>query len=287
MKFRFVQDHRETFRLGMMCRVLKVSRSGYYAWRARQPSPRDREDRELLERIRAIHDGSRETHGAPRVHAQLRREGARAGRHRIARLMRWEGLRGCSEQRFRRTATVRAAMPAAPNLLGGDFSATAPNRVWVGDITQVRTREGWLYLAVLLDLFSRKVVGHASASSPRQELAIEALDQAIRTRRPRPGLIHHTDRGDQYLSAEYQDCLDRHGIVCSMSRPGRCADNAAAESFFHTLKTEWLYHFDFYTREEARLAIFDYVEAFYNRNRLHSSLDYHSPDEYEIMRSAA
>jgi transposase InsO family protein len=271
----------------MMCRVLKVSRSGYYAWRRRQPSRREREDRELVERIQTIHQESRETYGSPRIHAQLRREGATAGRHRIARLMRWEGLRGCAKQRFRRTASVRAPMPAAPNLLKGDFSSAAPNRIWVGDITQIRTREGWLYLAVLLDLFSRRVVGHACASSPRQELALEALDQAIRKRRPRPGLIHHTDRGGQYLSAEYQDRLDQHGMVCSMSRPGRCGDNAAAESFFHTLKTEWLYHFDFFTREEARLSVFDYVEAFYNRNRLHSSLDYHSPEEYETLRSAA
>ena len=287
MKFRFVQEHRETFRVGMMCRVLKVSRSGYYAWRKRQPSRREREDRVLVERIHAIHAQSRETYGSPRIHAQLRREGAHVGRHRVARLMRWEGLRGCAKQRFRWTATVRASMPAASNHLNGDFSAEAPNRVWVGDITQVRTREGWLYLAILIDLFSRKVVGHAEASNARQELALQALEAAIRSRRPDPGLLHHTDRGGQYLSAEYQDCLDRNGIICSMSRPGRCADNAAAESFFHTLKTEWLYHFDFYTREEARLAIFDYVEAFYNRNRLHSALDYRSPEEYERLHSAA
>ncbi len=287
MKFRFVQEHRETFRVGMMCRVLKVSRSGYYAWRQHPPSVRECEDRELAGRIRAIHRESRETYGSPRIHARLRREGATVGRHRVARLMRWEGLQGCAKQRFRRTATVRAPLPAAPNRLNGDFSAPTPNRVWVADITQVRTREGWLYLAIVLDLFSRKVVGHASAVNPRQELALEALDQALRTRRPPPGLLHHSDRGGQYLSAEYQDRLDRHGIVCSMSRPGRCADNAAAESFFHTLKTEWLYHFDFFTRDEARLAIFDYVEAFYNRNRLHSSLDYHSPEEYETLHNAA
>jgi putative transposase len=287
VKFRFVQEHRETFRVGMMCKVLKVSRSGYYAWRERQPSAREREDRELARRIHVIHRDSRETYGSPRIHARLRKEGATVGRHRVARLMRWEGLRGCAKQRFRRTATVRAPLPAAPNRLNGDFSAKAPNQIWVSDITFVRTREGWLYLAIVLDLFSRKIVGHASASNPRQELALEALHQALITRRPQPGLIHHSDRGGQYLSAEYQDRLDRHGIVCSMSRPGRCADNAAAESFFHTLKTEWLYHFDFFTREEARLAIFDYVEAFYNRNRMHSSLDYHSPEEYETLHNAA
>jgi transposase InsO family protein len=201
--------------------------------------------------------------------------------------MRWEGLRGCAKRHFRRTTSVRKPLPAAPNRLDGNFSSEARDRVWVADITQVRTREGWLYLAVLLDLFSRRVVGYATAASPRQELALEALGKAIRARRPKPGLIHHNDRGGQYLSAEYQDQLDRSGIVCSMSRPGRCADNAAAESFFHTLKTECLYHFDFFTREEARLAIFEYVETFYNRNRLHSTLGYHSPEEYEKLRSAA
>jgi transposase InsO family protein len=287
VKFRFVQEYRETFRVGLMCKVLKVSRSGYYAWRERQPSRREREDRELAHRIHTIHRESRETYGSPRIHARLRQEGTPVGRHRVARLMRWEGLQGCAKQRFRRTATVRAPLPAAPNHLDGDFSAKAPNQVWVADITFVRTREGWLYLAIVLDLFSRKIVGHASASNPRQELALQALDQALIMRRPQPGLIHHSDRGGQYLSAEYQDRLDRFGIVCSMSRPGRCEDNAAAESFFHTLKTEWLYHFDFFTREEARLAIFDYVEAFYNRNRIHSSLDYHSPEEYETLHNAA
>ncbi len=197
MKFRFVQEKRGTFRVGMMCCVLKVSRSGYYAWRRRQPSERDREDQQLAGRIQEIHRNSRQTYGSPRIHAQLRRDGARVSRHRVARIMRWEGLRGCSKQRFRRTATVRAELPAAPNRLEGNFDSPAPNRVWVADITQVRTREGWLYLAVVLDLYSRKIVGHASSQSARQELALEALDRAIALRRPRPGLIHHSDRGGQ------------------------------------------------------------------------------------------
>jgi transposase InsO family protein len=157
----------------------------------------------------------------------------------------------------------------------------------VGDLTQVRTREGWLFLAVLLDLYSRKIVGYATAPRPLQELALQALAMALTARKPEPGLVHHSDRGGQYLSAEYQDQLDRHGIVCSMSRPAHCEDNAVAETFFHTLKAEWIYHFDFTTREQARLAIFDYVEGFYNSTRLHSTLDYHSPDEYERMRSVA
>lgn len=287
MKFRFVQEHRETFRVGMMCRVLKVSRSGYYAWRRRQPSQRELDDQRLAERIREIHEESRETYGAPRVHAVLQQEDTRVGRKRVARLMRWEGLWGCARQRFKQTATVRAELPAAANLLDGDFHSEAPDRAWVGDVTQVRTREGWLFLAVLLDLFSRKVVGYATSPNPRQRLVLHAFDQAVAKRKPSPGLIHHTDRGGIYCSTEYQGRLDQHQMHCSMSKPGRCVDNAVAESFFHTLKTEWLYHFDFLTREEARMAVFDYIETFYNPKRLHSTLDYHSPDEYERLRPAA
>lgn len=287
MKFRFVHAYRETFRVGMMCRVLKVSRSGYYAWCRRGPSQREQADTQLVERIRAVHEASRETYGAPRVHAALRTEGTRVGRKRVARLMQWEGLSGCAKQRFKRTATVRTELPAPPNLVAGHFESEAPDRIWVGDITHIRTREGWLYLAVLLDLFSRKVVGYATANHTRQQLALEAFDRAVATRKPPPGLIHHTDRGGVYLSTEYQGRLDRFDMHCSVSKPGRCADNAVAESFFHTLKTEWLYHFDFYTREEARLAVFEYIEGFYNRTRLHSTIGYRSPDEYERMEAAA
>jgi transposase InsO family protein len=287
VKFRFVHAYRETFRVGMMCRVLKVSRSGSYAWRLRQPSLREKDDRALAGRIREVHAASRETYGAPRIHAALRTEGTRVGRKRIARLMQGEGLSGCAKQRFKRTATVRSELPAPPNLVDGRFHCEAPDRIWVGDITHIRTREGWLYLAVLLDLFSRKVVGYATANHTRQQLALEAFDRAVATRRPQPGLVHHTDRGSVYLSTEYQGRLDRFEMHCSVSKPGRCADNAVAESFFHTLKTEWLYHFDFHTREEARLAVFEYIEGFYNRTRLHSTIGYRSPEEYERLRSAA
>ena len=287
MKFRFVQENRGTFRVGSMCRVLKVSRSGFYAWRGRQPSSRELEDRRYAEAIRAAHQESRGTYGSPRVYQVLQQAGTPCGKHRVARIMREEGLRGRAARRFRAVSTKRSEAPAPPNRLGGDFTASRPDQVWVGDLTQVRTREGWLFLAVLLDLYSRKIVGHATAPQPLQELALQALAMALSTRRPEPGLLHHTDRGAQYLSAEYQEQLDAHGIVCSMSRPGRCQDNAVAESFFHTLKAEWIYHFDFATREQARLAIFDYVEGFYNTQRLHSTLSYRSPDEYEKIGSAA
>ncbi len=281
MKFRFVQENRETFRVGMMCRVLEVSRSGFYAWLRRAPSNREREDEAIAIHVRDVHRRSRCIYGSPRVYAELRAEGRKWGKHRIARIMREERLRARSARRFRWIATAREEMPAAPDLLQRRFHSTAPDRVWVGDITMIRTGEGWLHLAMLLDLCSRKIIGWATAANPRQELPLEALRVAIEQRRPRPGLIHHTDRGGQYGSAEYQDLLDQHGIRFSMSRPGNCLDNDVDESFFHTLKTEWIYHDHYTTRREARLAIFDYIEGFYNSERRHSSLDYQSPEEYE------
>jgi putative transposase len=287
VKFRFVQEHRGTFRVGRMCKVLKVSRSGYYAWRQREPSARELEDRRRAAATREAHRKSRGTYGSPRVYEALRRDGHPCGKHRVARIMREEGLRGRAARRFRAVSTKRSDAPAPPNRLAGNFTAAWPNQVWVGDLTQVRTRQGWLFLAILLDLYARKIVGYATAPRPLQELALQALAMALAARKPQPGLVHHTDRGGQYLSAEYQEQLDRHGIVCSMSRPGRCQDNAVAKSFFHTLKAEWIHHFDFATREQTRLAIFDYVEGFYNPRRLHSTLGYRSPDEYEKMTAAA
>jgi len=287
VKFRFLQEHREIFRIRKMCEVLEVSRSGFYAWLHRQPSRRERENEAIAVHVREVHRRSREIYGSPRIYAELREEGKGWGRHRVARIMREEGLRARCARRFRWIANKRGELPAAPDLLQRKFRASTPNQVWVGDFTIIRTGEGWLHLAMLLDLFSRKVVGWATSANPRQELALEALQMAIEQRQPRSGLIHHTDRGGQYSSAEYQNLLDRHGIRCSMSRPGNCLDNAVAESFFHTLKTEWIYHAHYKTRREARLAIFEYIEGFYNTERRHSSLDYQSPEEYERKQSAA
>jgi transposase InsO family protein len=287
VKFRFVHEHRETFRVGVMCEVLRVSRSGYYAWRERPHSEREQANRQLLRAIERVHAESRGAYGSPRVHQALRRGGVSCGRHRVARLMREEGLRGKAKQRFRSIATKRSEMPSAPNLLARSFSAPAPDRAWVADITIVRTGEGWLHLAVVLDLFSRKVVGWATSERVQQAIALEALAMAIRRRRPEPGLVHHSDRGGQYAAAAYQALLDRHGLVSSMSRPGNCLDNAVAESFFHTLKTELVYHEHYRTREAARLAIFEWIEGFYNRTRLHSTLGYRSPEEYESIASVA
>jgi transposase InsO family protein len=253
----------------------------------RPASARDEENAALATRIRLVHRASRGTYGSPRVYRALCAAGTRYGKHRVARIMQLEGLRGCAKRRFSYTATKHAEMPAAPNHLDRAFTTAAPNRVWASDITQVRTREGWLFLAVVLDLFSRRIVGWATAARPEQVLALEALQHAIHNRRPPPGLLHHSDRGGQYASASYQDLLDRHGMICSMSRPGNCLDNAVVESFFHTLKTEWLYHHRFRSRAQARVFIFDYIEGFYNRTRLHSALGYRSPEHYETLSAVA
>ena len=270
-----------------MCEVLHVSRSGFYAWLGRQPSQRVLEDEAIAGQVREVYRATRGIYGSPRVHRELRKQGKTWGRHRIARIMHEEGLQARCMKQFHWIATTRSEHPAAPDLLRQGFSAPRRNRIWVGDLTQIRTGEGWLYLAMLMDLYSRKIVGWSTSKSPRQEIALEALEMALEQRRPRPGLIHHTDRGGQYGSAAYQDLLDERGMRCSMSRPGQCLDNAVAESFFHTLKTEWIYHAHYKTRREARLAIFEYIEGFYNTTRMHSSLDYQSPEEYERERSAA
>jgi len=261
--------------------VLGVSRSGFYAW-DRRPVPRHAErNAALLIHIRAAYLRGRQAYGAPRIYQELRERGVPAGRHRIARLMRREGIVACTERQFRWTATVRAELPAAPNPLAQDFRASAHNQRWVSDITSIRTSQGWLHLAIVLDLFSRRVVGWAMHPTLTQTLVHEALTMALTERRPAPGLLFHSDRGGQYLSGPVQRLLDTHGLVASTSRPGHCLDNAVAESFFHTLKTELVYQHRYRTREEARIAIFEYIAAFYNRTRRHSSNQYRSPDEHE------
>jgi putative transposase len=287
VKFHFIAAHRAEFRLRSLCRVLGVSRSGYYAWRQR-PTPRQAERNDtLLVHIRAAYQRGRQAYGAPRVHQELVQQGIPCGRHRVARLMRREGIVACTERHFRWTATPRAELPAAPDRLQRAFWAPAPNCRWVSDITSVRTGQGWLHLAIVLDLFSRRIVGWAMHATLSQELVREALAMALAERRPLPGLLFHSDRGGQYLSATVQELLDAHGSVASTSRPGACLDNAVAESFFHSLKTECVYHHRYRTREEARLAIFDYIAAFYNRIRRHSSIGYRSPDEHEAAYAVA
>ena len=279
MSYAFIRGHVATFPIRIMCEVLGVSRSGYYAWAGRPESARAAADRDLAAQIRAAHEASRGRYGSPRVHAELRAHGRRVGRKRVARLMRGMGLAARRRRRFRRTTDSAHAFPVAPNLLGRDFTASAPGRVWLADLTYIRAAEGWLYLAVVLDLFSRRVVGWAMAARLGHELALAALDMAIARERPAPGLLHHSDRGVQFAAHEYRKRLRRHGMLCSMSRKGDCWDNAPMESFFATLKGELVEERGYLTRDEARADVFQYIEGFYNRRRLHSGLGYLTPEQ--------
>jgi transposase InsO family protein len=266
------------------CELMQVSRSAFYDWHQHQPSRRELDDQALGERIEVIHAESRRTYGWPRVYAQLRREGYHVGRKRVARIMRERGLIGRCKRRATRT-TFSDPEAAAADLLKRAFGpgTIEVNRVYVGDITYIWTWEGWLYLATVMDLASRRVVGWAMADHMRAELACEALAMAIQSRRPGPGLIFHSDRGTQYTSTEFGRVLDAHGVIQSFSRPRQCWDNAVAESWFASLKEECIHRQAWPTRVQARRAIFDYIEIFYNRQRLHSSLGYLSPAEYEAI----
>lgn len=282
MKYEFMSRHSSEFGVQQMCRALEVRRSGYYAWRQRPESQREQNNRELLRHIRHEFQLSRKTYGSPRIQAALRRKGIACGRHRVAKLMRFEGLVARKRRKYHPESTHRqpGAIPA-PNLLNQDFTASAPNTKWVTDITYINTAEGWLYLASILDLYSRRVVGWAMADHQRTSLVEDALNMAIARRRPLPGLIHHSDQGCQYTSAAYQfQLLDLHSQP-SMSRVGNCYDNAAMESFFATIKAECADH-PFPSRNQARRAIFEYIEVWYNRQRLHSALGYLSPAEFEL-----
>ena len=266
-----------------MCRVLGVSASGFYAWQRRPPSARAEANASLVERIRRIHQESRRTYGSPRVHAALRAQGVVCNHKRVERLMRLHHLRGCDRRRRRpRTTNSRHAYPVAANLLQRDFTATAPNRKWLGDISYIDTLEGTLYLASLEDVFSRKIVGWAMDERMESELVEQAMRMALTRRQPDAGLLHHSDQGSQYASDDYRALLAAHDITVSMSDVGDCYDNAMKESFFATLKTECATD-PFATRAEARTTIFEYIEVFYNRQRLHSALGYHSPEQFERL----
>jgi transposase InsO family protein len=275
----FIQENVADFPVQVLCEVLGVSRSGYYAWTRRAESARVAADRALSAEIQAAHQASRGRYGSPRVHAELRARGRRVGRKRVARLMRGMGLAARQRRRFRRTTDSRHSYPIAPNLLARDFTARAPDRVWLADITYIWTAEGWLYLAAVLDLYTRRVVGWAMAEHLGHELALAALDMAIARQRPAPGLVHHADRGVQYAAHRYRARLRQHGMLCSMSRKGDCWDNAPMESFFATLKRELVEGADYQTRDGARADVFQYLEGFYNQRRLHSALGYLTPEQ--------
>jgi putative transposase len=279
--FGLIDAEKASYPITMLCRMLGVSKSGYYAWRSRPPSKRRGEDATLTEKIREIHTRSRQTYGYPRVHAELRSLGVRCGRRRVARLMRAAGLQGCMRGKKRRTTRRDPWAAPAPDLLGRDLVAGRPNRVWVADVTYIPTREGFLYLAFILDTHSRRIVGWAMGSHMMSELVVDALEMAVWRRKPSAGLVHHSDCGAQYTAISFGKRLAEVGIVPSMGRTGSALDNAMAESFVATLKTELVNRRRFPNREVAKSAIFEYLEAFYNRRRLHSALSYQSPMSYE------
>lgn len=268
-----------------MCRVFEVSKSGYYAWRHRSPSRRARRNERLTQQIRMIYHESDQTYGSPRVYRELRARGERCGRSRVERLMRRSGLRSKAQQRYKATTDSGHRLPVCANLLKRNFDVSVPNTVWASDITYIWTREGWMYLAVVLDLYSRRVVGYAMKKRLQRQLVIEALQMALGSRQVQHGLIHHSDRGSQYASSEYQGLLKTAGIRGSMSGKKSCYDNAVVESFFSTLKKERVYRRTYATREEARHDIFQYIAVFYNQKRLHSTLGYLSPAAYETRNT--
>ena len=281
MRFAFIEAEKAEFPVELLCEVLKVSRSGFYAWRGRPESSRSREDRRLMLEIASIHTTHKGRYGSPRIQEDMLELGYPMSRKRVARLMRQQELKWRRRKRFRTTTNSNHEFPIAPNLLARNFTAPAPDRAWVGDITYIWTDEGWLYLAAILDVFSRRVVGWAVSDRMTTKLATDALEMALWRRQPPPGLVIHTDRGSQYASGEYRKRLAAAGITCSMSRKGNCWDNAVAESFFATLKGELANDADWGTRNEARREIFEFVELYYNAKRRHSTLGYISPLAFE------
>lgn len=286
MKFAFVAAQEVAFSVKAMCRVLGISRSGYYAWKRRPPSASSKSDAKLAVEVTAAHRRNRGIYGSPRIHRELRAQGVRVGKKRIERLMRENGLKGRQKRRFCCSTDSRHSLPVAPNVLDRKFDPLGPNRAWAGDVTYIGTDEGWLYLAVILDLFSRRVVGWSVSAINDRELALQALRNALHSRRPRPGVVHHSDRGSPYASDDYTALLRAHGFVASMSRTGDCYDNAVVESFFGSLKTE-LAREIYPSRAIASATIADYIENFYNPQRRHSRLGYISPIEFELRAQSA
>jgi putative transposase len=276
-----MKDHSGMFPVKKMAEVLKVSRSRYYSWLKSPPSKHDRRDSELAVMIIQSHRDSRKTYGSPRVLKDLKDNGIRCSKTRVSRIMRENGLKARKKRRFKATTDSRHDLPVAPNLVGRQFSVDLPNRLWVSDITYIWTKEGWLYLCIILDLYSRMAVGWSMGSRITVDLTLSALSMSVSHRNPREGLLFHSDRGVQYAAELFRERLGELKMIQSMSRKGDCWDNACAESFFATLKTEEVFHRMYHTRDEARNSIFEYIAVFYNRQRRHSALDFISPTEYE------
>jgi putative transposase len=287
MRYRFIAEHRKQFPTSIMCRLMEVSTSGYYAWLTRPESRRAGQNRVLVTHIRAVHQRSRRTYGRRRIHRQLQRDGVACSQGRVARLMRTAGISGRRRRGFRRTTDSQHSLPVAPNLLGRRFRASAPNQVWLSDITYLPCREGWEYLATVMDLYSRRIVGWAMQASLERSLTVNALKMALASRRPGPGLIHHSDRGSQYACGDYQAVLAGAHMICSMSAKGDPWDNAPKESFFGTLKCELVHDWSRPPRAQAHREVFDYIEVFYNRQRLHSGTGYQTPAEFESVSAQA
>lgn len=287
MRFSAIREQEDRYPIALMCGVLGVGTSSYWAWRRRPESPRAVSDRTLLTRITLARAGRKKCYGSPRVTKALRAAGTICGRHQVARIMRQAGIKAVARRKFRVTTDSQHDRPVAQNVLGRNFDPPAPDRVWAADITYVWTEEGWLYLAAVMDLYSRRVIGWSMKERLSEDLVLDALAMATETRKPPTGLIHHSDRGSQYSAWTYRRFLERQGATCSMSRRGNCWDNAVMESFFHSLKVECVHLARYATRDEARLDIFDYIEVFYNRERLHSSLGYLSPAQFELTGKVA
>ena len=285
MKYKFIDMNRSEFEVEKMCRALGVSRSGYYRWRQEPVSEREKENEKLAAAIRDIHERSRNTYGSPRVHAELKDRGYRIGRNRVARLMRKHRIRSKVKKRFKVTTHSKHGLPVAENLLKrGDVQLHRPNQVWVSDITYIRSREGWLYLCIIMDLYSRSIVGWSMEERLTKELVLKSLHMACMRREPQRGIIFHSDRGSQYASKAFRALLAGKGFRASMSGKGNCYDNAHAESFFHTMKVEEVYDNVYRSLQEARLSIFEYIEVFYNRFRKHSQVGYQSSYQFEQQR---
>ncbi len=282
MRFAWIEEHQAKWPVAVQCEVLDVSRSGFFAWRRRPTSGQSQRRESLRSEIEAIHRESRkDVYGSPRIHQELTARGRRCNVKTVARIMKERGIRAKTARKFKVTTDSKHNRPVAPNVLDRTFEQTAANRAWVSDITYVPTREGWLYLAVVEDLYTRKIVGWSMSDRLTSRLVVDALEMAIERQLPCAGLLSHSDRGSQYASEHYQDLLKRQGITCSMSRRGDCWDNAPMESFFATLKKELVHFEDYTTRSEARQSLFEYIETFYNRVRRHSALGYKSPTEFE------
>lgn len=281
MKYEYMKAHAHEFNIERMAKIFNLSRSGYYRFICSKISARAQENDRLCQKIKRIHEASRQTYGSPRIHAELREEGEVCSRKRVSKIMKNSGIAAKMKKRFKATTRVNPKAVAAPNLLEQDFTAQKPNQRWVADFTYVATKEGWLYVATVLDLFSRRIIGLSMSERMTADLVVAALQQALTHRGPVANLIHHSDQGSQYTSEHFQNLLKTHNIVASMSDAGNCYDNSAMESFYHTLKTEHVYFENYLTREQAKQSIFEYVEVFYNRKRRHSTLGFVSPEIFE------